>query len=59
MKPGRRFFTLIRERIISFTMVFFVGFLLLVSVFISAALAAISSSMRNLLPWPAFRIADR
>jgi membrane protein len=46
--------TLIRERFISFTIVLGIGFLLLVSLVMSAALAALGASMRNLLTWPAF-----
>jgi membrane protein len=53
IKPGRPMLTLIRERLISFTMVVVVGFLLLVSLVISAGLAACGASMRHLLAVPA------
>jgi membrane protein len=52
IKPGRPLLTMVRERFISFTMVLGVGFLLLVSLILSAILAAIGSSMRNLLILP-------
>jgi membrane protein len=41
-KPGRALMTLVRERFLSFTVVLGTGFLLLVSLVISAALAAVS-----------------
>jgi membrane protein len=43
-------FSLIRERFFSFTMVLGVGFLLLVSLFVSAALAALGKSFEGWLP---------
>lgn len=49
VKPGRPFSTLLRERFISFTMVLGVGFLLLISLLLSAALAAISTYLRNVV----------
>jgi len=52
IKPGTAVLTLIRERFISFTMVLGVGFLLLVSLLVSAALAALGVSMHNLLVLP-------
>ena len=52
IKPGTAVLTLIRERFISFTMVLGVGFLLLVSLVVSAALAALGVSMHNLLVLP-------
>jgi membrane protein len=52
IKPGRPLLTLLRERIISFSMVLGVGFLLLVSLILSAILAALDSSMRDRLPLP-------
>jgi membrane protein len=54
IRPGKPMRTLIRERFISFTIVLGIGFLLLVSLVMSAALAALGASMRNLLTWPAF-----
>lgn len=53
IKPGRALLTLTRERFYSFTMVLGVGFLLLVSLLVSAALAAIDTFMRDLLALPA------
>lgn len=53
VRPGRPWSTLVRDRFLSFTMVLGVGFLLLSSLILSAALTAISNSMRNLLTLPA------
>jgi membrane protein len=53
IKPGRPLLTMLRERIISFSMVLGVGFLLLVSLILSAILAALDTSMRNRLALPA------
>jgi membrane protein len=52
IKPGRPLVTIIRERFISFTMVLGVGFLLLVSLVLSATLTALGATMRNLLALP-------
>lgn len=41
MKPGRPFFTILRDRFISFSIVLAIGFLLLVSLIISVVLAAV------------------
>jgi membrane protein len=41
-----------RHRLISMAMVFGIGFLLLVSLVVSAALAAINAHYQSLLPWP-------
>jgi membrane protein len=49
-KPGRPLKGFIRQNILSFTMVLGIGFLLLVSLIISAVLAAINSYFSNLLP---------
>jgi membrane protein len=54
IKPGRALLTMTRERFISFTMVLGVGFLLLVSLIVSAALAALGASVTNLLALPPF-----
>jgi membrane protein len=54
MKPGRALLTLTRERIISFTMVLGVGFFLLISLVVSAALAAVAVSMHRMLTLPGF-----
>jgi membrane protein len=52
-KPGRRVRDILRERFLSFTMVVGIGFLLLVSLVLSAWLAAVSSYVGRLLPAPA------
>ena len=41
VKPGRPFFTLLRDRFFSFSIVLAIGFLLMVSLVVSAALAAL------------------
>jgi len=51
-KPGRGFIRMLKNRFISFTMVLGVGFLLLVSLVVSAAIAALGSWMSELLPLP-------
>ena len=51
-KPGRIVKGLIRTRIVSFTMVLGVGFLLLVSLVVNAALAAFNTFVENRLPPP-------
>jgi len=52
-KPGRRVGDILRERFLSFAMVVGIGFLLLVSLVLSAWLAAVSSYVGGLLPAPA------
>jgi membrane protein len=54
IKPGSPLRTLVRERFISFTMVVGVGFLLLISLIVSAALAALAKYMRSFLAGPAY-----
>lgn len=49
-KPGRGIMGTIKDRFLSFSMVIGVAFLLLVSLVLSAALAALSSSFSSLLP---------
>lgn len=49
-KPYRGIFGLIKDRFVSFTMVLGTGFLLLVSLVLSAALAAFSKFMGDLMP---------
>lgn len=49
-KPGRPVKGFVRRNFLSFTMVLGIGFLLLVSLILSAILAAISTYFRNLLP---------
>ena len=60
VKPGRPFSTLIRQRFLSFTMVLGIGFLLVVSLVISAVVAAVSKYMsdRILLPTGVWHVAD-
>lgn len=49
-KPGRRLKRVIQERFVSFALVLGVGFLLLVSLVVSAGLAAVGEYSRGLLP---------
>ncbi|MBZ0298729.1 MAG: YihY/virulence factor BrkB family protein, partial [Anaerolineae bacterium] len=49
-KPGKGLITVIKERFLSFTMVLGIGFLLLVSLTISAMLASLHHFVGNLLP---------
>jgi membrane protein len=53
VKPGRAFFTLVRDRFLSFSIVLAIGFLLLVSLVLSAVLAGLGKYMSALLPLPA------
>ena len=52
-KPGRRMRDILKERFWSFAMVVGIGFVLLVSLVLSAWLAAVSTYVGNLLPAPA------
>jgi membrane protein len=52
-RPGRGFLVILRERFWSFTLVVGIGFLLLVSLAVSAWLAALGGFFANLLPAPA------
>lgn len=52
-KPGRRMIDVVTERFWSFTMVVGIGFLLLVSLALSACLAAVGTYLAYLLPAPA------
>ena len=54
--PGGGLLSLIRKRFLSFTMVLGIGFLLLVSLVISAALSAVTTYFGNLLPGPGFAL---
>jgi hypothetical protein len=49
-RPGRSILNLIQSRVLSFAVVIGIGFLLLVSLVISAALAAIAAWLGNLVP---------
>lgn len=49
-KPGAVFTTLLRKRLLSFTILLGVGFLLMVSLVMSAALSVLSSRLEALLP---------
>jgi membrane protein len=51
-KPGRGLLGIIKDRFLSLTMVFGVGFLLLVSLVLSAALSALGGYVNRLLPLP-------
>jgi membrane protein len=52
-KPNRGVLGFLRDRFFSFTMVMGVGFLLLVSLVVSAALATITEHFHDLVPYPA------
>jgi len=52
IKPGKAVLTMVRERVIAFAMVLGVGFLLLVSLGFSAALAALGKFAPYLTAWP-------
>lgn len=52
VRPGRTMTTLIRDRFLSFSMILGIGFLLLISLVISAAIAALSEFMAGALPLP-------
>lgn len=52
VKPGRPFFTLVRDRFFSFSIVLAIGFLLLVSLVISVVLAALSIYMSGRFQLP-------
>ncbi len=52
-RPGRGFLVILRERFWSFTLVVGIGFLLLVSLAVSAWLAALGEFFAHLLPAPA------
>ncbi len=54
VKPGRTLLRLIRDRLMTFSMVLSIGFLLLVSLLLSAILTALSKYMNWLLPLPVF-----
>jgi membrane protein len=56
-KPGRGIFAVIKDRFLSLTMVLGVGFLLLVSLGISAALAAFGKFLGGILPLPEVLLA--
>lgn len=56
-KPGRGIFAIIKDRFLSLTMVLGVGFLLLVSLVISAALAALGTFLGGYLPLPEIVLA--
>ena len=51
-KPGRGMLGMLRDRFVSFTMLLGVGFLLLVALVLSAALAALGKFLGGLLPIP-------
>jgi membrane protein len=52
VKPGRPFFTLVRDRFFSFSIVLAIGFLLLVSLVISVLLAALGHYMSGRFQFP-------
>ena len=54
IKPGRALLTLTREKFLSFAMVLGIGFLMLVSLVVSAALTGLGNSLRHVLVLPGF-----
>jgi membrane protein len=55
-RPGSAWLRVIRERFLSFGLVLGLGFLLLVSLVLSAALGAVGDFIAPLLPWPVFML---
>ena len=55
-RSGNVCLRVIRERFLSFGLVLGLGFLLLVSLVVSAALGAVGSFIKPLLPWPVFSL---
>jgi membrane protein len=53
-KPGQGLMGILRTRLLSFSMVLVIGFLLLVSLVVSAALSALGGYLEGILPVPAF-----
>ena len=54
LKPGRGIFAIARDRFLSLAMVLVIGFLLLISLVLSATLAAATSYLASILPIPGF-----
>lgn len=52
--PGSVWLRVIRERFLSFGLVLGLGFLLIVSLLVSAAVAAVGNFVGHLSPWPVF-----
>lgn len=52
IKPGRPWYAVVRDRFLSFGMVLGIGFLLLISLTLSAVLSALGTYMRGLVPMP-------
>ena len=55
-RPGGVWLRVIRERFLSFGLVLGLGFLLIVSLVVSAALGAVGNYLAPLLPWPVFML---
>ncbi|MDF2440358.1 MAG: rane protein, partial [Abditibacteriota bacterium] len=53
-KPGQGFMAVVRQRFLSFSMVLGTGFLMLVSLAVSAAVSALGTFMGDVLPIPEF-----
>jgi membrane protein len=51
-KRGQGIWGMVRDRLLSFAMVLAIGFLLLVTLFVSATLAALTNSLRDFIPGP-------
>ena len=54
IKPGRTLIQLVRDRLLTFSMIFSIGFLLLVSLLLSAVLAVLGKYLNWLLSLPSF-----
>ena len=55
-RPGGVWLRVIRERFLSFGLVLGLGFLLIVSLVVSAALGAVGNFIAPLVPWPVFML---
>jgi len=55
-RPGSVCLRVVRERFLSFGLVLGLGFLLIVSLVVSAALGAVGNFITPLLPWPVFML---
>ncbi len=53
-KPGQGFMAMIKNRFMSFSMVLGTGFILLVSLFVTAMISSLGAYMESVLPLPAF-----
>lgn len=58
VKPGQTIFELARTRVLSFAMVLGIGFLLVLSLVVSAVIAGITTFLRQFLPIPGWVLAS-